>query len=304
MPDALLRDEDVVSRFPEHRLVSGNEPTMLRTGESVMLKMNHATRRPRQLMKSGQFDENFLGETYGAPNDFLGWYFSSEYMIGDDAEYVGRRGEVLPFYVRFDNPLVVDVDKYPFIENKEVSQKVDAMRRKGGHDGIIAVITGTNRIGKFVPPDKRIKELYIEALDGTGDAYAKLSEKEQRLVEKQDEMLQDWMEGKSPESGSAILSKARNAVRLIDAVVPEFSRVTSLVERRRPTGDKGIAAKTWWAIVPPDNINQIKSAELITYDKRGKQIPPGKRLDFANRDFRYGIAASALAAGAVASEEE
>jgi hypothetical protein len=298
-----MPDVEIQQRFPRHRFVSGGQPTMLKTGEPVVLKMHHATRRPAQLMKSGKFDDKYLGETHGAENDFLGWYFSSDYFIGDDGEYVGKRGEVLPFYVRMDNPLVIDTDRYPFIEDAKYSREVAQLRDAGGHDGIVAVITGTSRLGNFEPP-AGVKEIYDQAVNLTADKFRDLPVKLQDAIDKEDQIYLDWFEGKRPEAGSEILSLTPNATKLLDSVAPEFSDAVSFVERRRSTGKDGVAAQTWWAIVPPENKGQIKSAEAITRDKSGNVIPMSKRFDRSKPDIRYGIAGAALAAGAMASQEE
>ena len=284
-------DRYVQRQFPDHRFIVGGQPTMLKTGEPVILKMNHATRRPKQLMKSGRFNEKYLGETHGADNDFLGWYFSSDYFIGDDGEYVGKRGEVLPFYVRMDNPLVIDTDRYPFIEDAKYSREVAQLRDAGGHDGIVAVITGTSRLGSFEPP-AGVKEIYDQAVNLTADKFRDLPVKLQDAIDKEDQIYLDWFEGKRPEAGSEILSLTPNATKLLDSVAPEFSDAVSFVERRQSTGKDGVAARTWWAIVAPENTSQIKSADPVTYDASGNVIPLSQRFDATTADINYSIVRS------------
>jgi hypothetical protein len=287
--------ESIQARFPNHRFVKAGEPTRFTTGEPVILEMYHATRRPKQLMKSGAFNPKFLGETFGVVNDRLGWYFSSEYHIGDDGEYVGRSGEVLPFYLRMDNPLVVDTDKISFIESAKGTREVEALLEAGKHDGTIAVMTATTSLGGNTPRPN-IKKRYDAAVRFTDDLYRNLSIEEQDAVEAADQILNDWMSGKArPESGGAIINKARAAVELISKVDPEFENALSFEpygKQLKEADNGGLAASRWWAIIPADNVGQIKSADPVTYDKKGNPIPLSERFNPESNSILYGAPAS------------
>lgn len=74
---------------------------------------------------------------------------------------------------------------------------------------------------------------------------------------------------------------------------------TSLLEPRR-----GRADGKSYTVVAVLNGDQIKLADPVVRDGDGNIIPPSKRFDRTSRDIRYGIAVAALAAGAMASQEE
>jgi hypothetical protein len=84
----------------------------------------------------------------------------------------------------------------------------------------------------------------------------------------------------------------------------------SVIMRAKDGGHDGVVMKNTYDGGPKDTIHvvfepeQIKFADPITTNEKGKVILPSKRFDAKSMDARYGIAGAALAAGAMAAQEE
>ena len=261
----------------------GEKPNQnLITGEPVLLKMYHATRTPKQLKKSGRFDPYKLGGTFGAPNDRLGWYFSSDGMIGDEGEYVENRGDVLPFAITMKNPLVIGSD-FEFVENKSGTNKLEKMVKDGNHDGIIAIQQSI--LAKQDRP--KVAKIYDQVVDNLTKEFNKLSPKLRSKIEEQDSALNDWMAGRvDPVHGSDVLSKNPEYWKFLDEHAPEL--VTAISYEQRGSAEDQEKASSWWAIVPTEYADKnIKLRTGQTYDKKGNLIPLSNRFDDTKSNFNF-----------------
>lgn len=282
------------------------------------------------------FDKGRIGTKNDAGFYGRGFYFTfgdEKYSPGEAGYYGSQVGE---FFLKAENPFVfseltefkgssinfMGVDSLVFLKNvadkfPAIGKKitVDTVKWKNG-EGEVKPITAS-QLSKLIDYyDRNIKIVTVEdsvrgnykagytktetiEYDHTSSGGSKGSFESQNLTGRVQPDLSD------AETKILLIAEFLEKEHGIKADYhPEgyMTRFPEITEAIRKNGHDAIMQGRSGDEIVVFEPEQIKSAAPFTYDKKGKLIPLSKRFNFSRPEISYGVAASALAAGAAMSE--
>lgn len=282
------------------------------------------------------FDKGRIGTKNDAGFYGRGFYFTfgdEKYSPGEAGYYGSQVGE---FFLKAENPFVfseltefkgnrinfMGVDSLVFLKN--VAEKfpaigkkitVDTVKWKNG-EGEVKPITAS-QLSKLIDYyDRNIKIVTVEdrirgnhkagytktetiEYDHTSSGGSKGSFESQNLTGRVQPDLSD------AETKILLIAEFLDKEHGIKADYhPEgyMTRFPEITEAIRKKGHDAIMQGRSGDEIVVFEPEQIKSAAPFTYDKKGKLIPLSRRFNFSRPEISYGVAASAIAAGAAMSE--
>ena len=282
------------------------------------------------------FDKGRIGTKNDAGFYGRGFYFTfgdEKYSPGEAGYYGSQVGE---FFLKAENPFVfseltefkgnrinfMGVDSLVFLKN--VAEKfpaigkkitVDTVKWKNG-EGEVKPITAS-QLSKLIDYyDRNIKIVTVEdrirgnhkagytktetiEYDHTSSGGSKGSFESQNLTGRVQPDLSD------AETKILLIAEFLDKEHGIKADYhPEgyMTRFPEITEAIRKKGHDAIMQGRSGDEIVVFEPEQIKSAAPFTYDKKGKLVPLSKRFNFSRPEISYGVAASAIAAGAAMSE--
>jgi hypothetical protein len=301
------------------------DPTLFQTGRPTLIFSRHFTNKSaeRAILSRGKLKK--MGSTFYNDNEALGMF-----AIGyDDPSWApgleDYGGQSVTGWVRMENPMVLHSTDITELPPRRVEELMVRMREKG-HDGIVYQRDPmpSERAVEFLTPMKaadmpdiqsKVDSAIREAPEFYRDAIAKATKQDRSAwalsglkAILQREKIPPASKGEAQSVATAARAVRSWVLKTTDAgkriLKAEHDRVAKVAEKSASSPNEGVF-RTPWVVIPWDKVNTgWKLADPITRDGSGNIIPPSKRFDRSKPDVRYGIAGAALAAGAMAAQEE